>query len=138
MLPNNKKGLTLIETLIAMSIAAAIMLGFFQLCSTFMVMVKNSRYRVSAINIARAEIEDVRANGYAGITMADFPKNSAIIIDEGTDSGAGDDMAGVMTTTVKDTTNGPISGRKIIVELTWVTSNTNMQETLETVIYAHQ
>lgn len=138
MLPNNKKGLTLVETLIAMSIAAAIMLGFFQLCSTFMIMVKNSRYRVSAINVARAEVEDVRANGYAGIAMADFPRNSAIIIDDGTDPGAADDLTGTMTTSVKNTTSGPISGRKIIVQVSWVTSNTNMQETLETVVYAHQ
>ena len=134
-LKKNKRGLTLIETMVAMIIAALILLGFLQLCSTSMVMVKNIRYRLSAINIARAGIEDVRAPGHGGIIIG--TTNVPVIIDEGSTAAAGDDIAGTMTTTARNTTSGPSNGCKIIVQVTWSVSGMAMQETLETVVYAY-
>ena len=143
-LKTNRRGLTLIETVVAMIIAALILLGFLQLCSTSMVMVKNIRYRLSAINIARAEIEDIRALGYGGIDpTADRYKAPwpTVIIDEGATAAAGDDITGPRKSYVKNTNLGPLSGRngwKIIVQVEWTVSGTTMQEVLETVVYAYQ
>jgi len=125
------------EIVIAMMIAAIMLVGFLQTCNSSALMLRNIKYRVSAINIAQAEIEDVKALGYDGIVMANFPSITNVIIDEGPTAAGGDDVTGTVTTTVANTTSGPDNGRKIVTGITWNVLGMTMQETLETVVYSY-
>ncbi|MBL7068974.1 MAG: hypothetical protein ISS34_03880 [Candidatus Omnitrophica bacterium] len=132
-----KKGLTFAETVIAILIAAILLVGFLQACTSSALLLRNIKYRVRAVNIAQAEIEDVTALGYSGIDMSEFTggKQVNVIIDEGVTAASGDDVIGLMTTTVEDATSGPDNGRKIVVGISWSMLGQARSELLETVIY---
>lgn len=136
-LSKEKKGLTFMETVVAMMIAAIMLVGFLQVCNSSALMLRNIKYRVRAINIAQAEIEDVSSLGYEGINMALFPRTVDIIIDAGPTQAANDDVRGQMTTTVRNATLGPDYGRKIIVDVSWGILGEIRQDILETVVYSH-
>jgi len=135
-LNKNRRGFTLVEAVAAIMIVVIVLLVFLELCSLSMITVKKIRHKLCAINIARAEIEDVRALGYGGMTVGTTDTN--VTIDEGLITDSSDDITGTITTIIKNTTSGPSNGRKVIVQIAWTASGTAMQETLETVVYTHQ
>ena len=131
----DQKGLTFMEVVIAMMIAAIMLVGFLQTCNSSALMLRNIKYRVSAINLAQAEIEDVKALGYDGAVIGVTITN--VLIDEGATAAGGDDVTGTVTTTITNTTSGPDNGRKIVAQITWNVLGMVMQETLETVVYSY-
>lgn len=133
-----RSGLTLVESVIAMFVAAILVVGFLQACSSGALMLKNLRCRVRAINIAQAEIEDIKARGNEGIDVAIYTPflSTPVVIDEGVTVGPIDDIAGEMRTTAMDVVSGPTNGKKIVVEVLWNFMGEAKSELLETVIYS--
>lgn len=134
----DKNGLTLVETVIAMVIAAVILLGFLQICSSYILALRIVKYRARAIAIAQAEIEDIKALGHEGIDVADFPTQVNVIIDEGLTTSFADDVLGVMTTDVNNVTSAPLNGRKIVIQVAWSIYGQDKQEVLEGLIYSNR
>lgn len=135
-----KKGLTLVETVIAMMIAAITLVGFLQVCNTSAIMLQNIKYRMRAVNIAQAELEDLMSLGYDGINMGAFSpyRRTYVVIDEGLTVSTGDDIIGEMRTRVSEVIRPPFMGRKIFVEVMWELLGEPKSEILETLVYSHQ
>jgi len=135
-----EKGFTLVETVIAMLIATIILAGFLQVCNSSAWLLLSTKYRTRAINIAQAEIEDLKALTYDGIDVVAFTPYRAdnIIIDEGPTSSPSDDVIGEMRTTVRNVINPPYDGKKIAVEVRWNMWGQPKQDILETVVYSHR
>jgi len=132
----NKKGLTLVDTVIAMIIAAIILIGFLQICNSSMLALKNVKYRLQAMNIARAEMEAVMSDGYE--PNANDDNTVSIIIDEGQSASPDDDVLGEMRTIVQEVSSSPNRGNKIVIEITWAMRGQPRSEILETVVYNNQ
>ena len=135
-----KKGLTLVETVIAMVIAAITLVGFLQVCNTSALMLQNIKYRMRAVNIAQAELEELMALGYDGIDIAAFSsfRRTFVVIDEGLTDSADDDIIGEMRTRANEVIRPPFMGRKIFVEVSWELLGEPKSEILETLVYTHQ
>lgn len=135
-----ERGFTLVETVIAMLIATILLAGFLQVCSSSAWLLLSAKYRTRAINIAQAEIEDLKSLGYDGIDVATFTPYRAlnIIIDEGPTSSSSDDVIGEMRTTVRNVVNPPYDGKKIAVEVRWNMWGQLKQDILETVVYSYR
>jgi len=136
----NRKGFSLVEVLAAMIIAAIMLVGILQICTSSYLTLQDLKFRSSAANIAMAQIEDIRAFGYEDIVMATYTPSEIVnvLIDEGGTIGAGDDTIGVMTTMVKEATVPPNFGRKIIVQVSWNFSGQAKNEIMEGFVYSHR
>ncbi len=131
----NNKGVTLIEAVIAILIAAITLTGFLQVCSMSAFILQSIKYRMRAVNIAQAEIEDLKAETYSDIVSGVYQTD--IIIDEGPSSSSDDDIVGQLQTTIKNVTNAPLQGKKVIIEVSWELLGESKRDILETVIYSH-
>ena len=134
------KGLTLIETVVAMVIATITFVGFLQVCNTAALMLRNIKYRMRAINIAQAEIEDLKALGCDGIDTSAFTpyRRTYVVIDERLTTSSDDDIIGEMRTRVRNVLKPPLNGKKIVVEVMWELLGESKSDLLETLIYSHQ
>jgi len=133
-----KKGFTLVEGMIAAVIAGIVLTTFLYAVSSARIMLKNLNYRLRAINIAQAEIEDVKAQGNEGIDMGDYDpfRRQRVIIDEGPTRRANDDVHAVMRTFVTEVEDPPLNGKKIVVEIRWEFMGRARMELMETVVYS--
>lgn len=140
MMYTNKKGFSLVEVLAAMIIAAIMLVGILQICTSSYLTLQDLKFRSSATNIAMAQIEDVKAFDYETIPIATYNPSEVVnvLIDEGNTVGAGDDTIGVMTTMVRDATVPPNQGRKIIVQVSWNFSGQAKNETMEAFVYSRR
>ncbi len=129
-----KKGITLVETLIAMVITAIMLVGFLQACTASAYMLKNIKYRLRAVNIAQDEIESVKAGGFAAVVVGDQAWLN-VLIDEGPTAAPGDDIIGQMRRRIRNVAGGPTNGVTITIEVAWNMLGQARQETVETVFY---
>ncbi|MBN1871107.1 MAG: prepilin-type N-terminal cleavage/methylation domain-containing protein [Candidatus Omnitrophica bacterium] len=131
------KGITLIENVIGLLIAAIVFAGFLQVCNISSMMLQNIKFRVRAVNIAQAELEDIKSQNYDNIIISDYTpyKSTNVIIDGGPTSGSGDDVIGEMRTVVRNAINPPTSGKKVFVSVSWTLFGVVKRETAETIIY---
>ncbi len=131
------KGVTLIETIIAILLAAMTFVGFLQACNISAQMLENMKYRMSAVNIAQAQIEYLKAQGYDNIKVSSYTpfKSTNVTIDYGPTTAPEDDVIGEMRTKVRRATLAPTNGKKIVVEVIWPILGESKSEVLETVIY---
>lgn len=139
-LKGNIKGLTLVETVIAIIIAAITLVGFLQVCNTASLMMTNIKYRMRAVNIAQAELEDLMASGYSNIDTALYTpyKKTYVIIDEGLSASSSDDIIGEMRTTAREVTSSPNNGKTIAVLVIWDVLGEHKREIIETLIYSRR
>ena len=134
---NNKKGVTLVENVIGLVIVGIVFASFLQVCNISSILLQNVKFRIRAINIAQAELEEIKSMNYDSVVISDYTpyKSAGVIIDEGPASGSGDDITGVMRTIVKTATNPPTTGKKIYVRVFWTLLGSVREEIAETVIY---
>jgi hypothetical protein len=133
-----ESGLTLVECVIAIIIGTILLVGFLQVCTTSALNLKNLRFRVNAVNIAQAELEDIISLGSEGIDEDDYTPflSTPVVIDEGPTDLHGDDIIGDMRTYVREVTVAPLKGKKIWVTVTWNFMGSSRSELLQTVIYS--
>lgn len=140
--PGKRKGVTLIDVVVAMFIAAIMLVGFLQVCNSAAYMLKNMKYRVSAINWAREWVEDeIETRTYAQIVTAmannQFTQE-AVEIDEGPTSAVGDEIQGIITPTLTQVGGAPTRGVKVMVQVAWNMLGQARQEIIETVVYDNE
>lgn len=130
-----KKGVSLLEIVIAAAITAAVLVVFLRACTLNSYMLKSLKYRIGAINIARDEMEGVKALGYDNVELGTTTTNNVII---------DDDITGTIKTKVTEAPIGvpadpdnPIRCKKVVVRVDWQMLGRNRQELLETVLYSH-
>lgn len=134
----NKRGVTLLENIIAVLVTGLVFGGFLQICHVSALMLTSAHFRMAAVNIAQAEIEDLKAIDFDNISVSTFTpyRSTSVILDDGPTSSADDDIIGEMRTAVRDTVNNPTNGKKVAVEVLWTAFGQSKQEIVETVIYA--
>lgn len=127
------KGITLLENVLALVITVMVITGLIQLFLLMPMHTRIANHRVSAVNLAQAKIEELKALGYNGIVTSAYtpPVDDAVIIDSIDLDDPADDLYGVRTTAVTDITDG----KKIVVIVTWVEFSKNLSETAEEIIY---
>lgn len=120
-----------------MLMAAIMLVGFLQVCNSAALMLQNIKYRMKAVNIAQAELEDLRALGWANIDVSEYTpyKSTNVTIDDGLTAAPEDDIAGEMRTVIKEATSGPANGLKIVITVSWNILDRPRNEILEAVIY---
>jgi len=86
-----------------------------------------------AINLAQAEIENLKNTAYEGITLANYPLTQVVAIDTGETAGVNDDLYGTMVTNISTISEG----YKIIVDISWNDYYGAMSEILESTITSY-
>lgn len=130
---NMKKGITLLENVLAIMITAIVIGGLIQLFITAPMQVKIANHRVSALNLVQAKIEQLKSLGYDGVVTANYnpPQQEAVVIDTGRPQDASDDLKGIRRTSVTDITDA----KKIVVEVRWAEFGNQFSDFAETLIY---
>lgn len=130
-------GFTLIEAAIAILVVGIVLVGALQVCNSSALILKVLKHKLRALNIAQAEIEEIKGLGYDGISLADYTpyKTTYVIIDEGATPSPDDDITGTMKTSVKDI---QLTGYKIVVEMTWNAFDKAQKDVLETILYSYK
>jgi prepilin-type N-terminal cleavage/methylation domain-containing protein len=127
------RGLTLIEVMVSIFIVAFILVGMMRLYSLGSIQLEIARHKMMAINLAQAEIENLRNSSYEGITLSNYPITQTVKIDTGRTSSINDDINGAMVTDIS-----PISeGYKIVVSVSWTDYYGAMGEVLESTLTSY-
>lgn len=128
-----KKGITLLENVLALMITTIVIAGLIQLFIIMPMHTRIANHRVSAINLAQAKIEQLKAVGYDGIIVASYnpPEEEAVIVDSLKLDDPSDNLAGIRSTFASDITDG----KKIVVTVTWSEFDKNLSETAEVIMY---
>ncbi len=131
--PHKKKGMTLLENVLALVITAMVITGLIQLFLLMPMHTRIANHRVSAVNLAQSKIEELKALGYNGVVTSAYtpPVDDAVIIDSVNLEDPSDDLYGIRTTAVTNITDG----KKIVVAVAWSEFNKNLSETAEAIIY---
>lgn len=130
---NRGKGITLIEVIVSMFIAAFMLVGILRLHTLGRIQSEIARHKVMAVNLAQAEIEDLKNSSYEGIVLSNYPTTQTVRIDTGETSASTDDINGTMITNIS-TIN---EGYKIIVSISWNDYYGTMTEILESTITSY-
>jgi len=115
------------------------LVGFLQVCTTSALNLKNLRFRVNAVNIAQAELEEIVALGSDGIdavVLTPYVLSANVVIDEGPTGLPGDDLLGHMRLHIQEVAAAPLKGKKIWVTVTWNFMGSARTEMLQTAIYS--
>lgn len=135
---NRKRGLTLIEVVVSIFIVAFMLVGMMRLYSLGSIQSEIVRHKMMAINLAQAEIENMREIGFQAIQNAiiagTYPLNQPVTIDPGQTAAVVDDLNGVMRTDVDD--NLP-EGYRIMVRVTWDDYYGQIEEVLESTVVSY-
>jgi Tfp pilus assembly protein PilV len=127
------KGISLIEVMVSVFIAAFIFVAMMRLYSLGSIQTELARHKTMAINLAQAEIENLKNVTYENIDPAVYPLTRIVKIDPGKTSQAADDMDGTMTTAVSSVAEG----YKVIVTVAWNDYYGMISEVLESVIASY-
>lgn len=129
----SKKGITLLENILALLITVLLISGLTQLFLLGPTQTKIANHRVSSLNLAQAKIEQLISLGYNGVVTASYnpAQQEAVTIDTADPNNALDDLSGIRETAVTGITNG----KKIVVIVSWAEFNQQFSETAEKVIY---
>lgn len=68
---NNKHGLTLVETLVAILVFGIVLVGMLEVCSKGILMGKRSDLSYTAYNLAKNHLEMLKASSFASLGNAD-------------------------------------------------------------------
>lgn len=127
------RGFTLIEVCVAVFIASLVLVGIIRLYSIGTIQSSVVRHKLMAVNLAQAEIENLRNMGYEGIELANYPLTQIVKIDVGKDISSADDINGTMITTISNVTEG----YKAIVTVSWNDYYGTMNEVMESLIVSY-
>jgi len=127
------RGLTLIEVIVSIFIVSFMLVGMVRLYSLGRIQSVIARHKVMAINLAQAEIENLKNTAYEGITLANYPLTQVVAIDTGETAGVNDDLYGTMVTNISTISEG----YKIIVDISWNDYYGAMSEILESTITSY-
>ena len=129
----NNKGITLIEVIVSIFIVAFMLVGMIRLYSLGNIQSVIARHKTMAINLAQAEIEDLKNTSYEGILLASYPLVKQVKIDTGETAGTTDDIDGVMVTEISAISQG----YKVIVNISWSDYYGIITEVLESTITSY-
>lgn len=124
------RGISLIEVIVSIFIVAFMLVGMMRLYPLGSIQAGIARHKVMAINLAQAEIENLKDTTYENIPLAAYPLTQTVKIDTGKTGGSSDDINGVMITQVSAITEG----YKIIVTVSWNDYHGAISEVLESTI----
>ncbi|MBU4589936.1 MAG: prepilin-type N-terminal cleavage/methylation domain-containing protein [Candidatus Omnitrophica bacterium] len=130
---NRNKGITLIEVIVSIFIVAFMLVGMMRLYSLGGIQAAISRHKTMAVNLAQAEIENIREVAYENIALATYPLTQTVKIDSGETAAAADDIDGTMVTQVSAISEG----YKIIVTISWNDYHGALSEVLESTITSY-
>jgi len=130
---NRSKGITLIEVIVSIFIVAFMLVGMLRLYSLGNIKTAISRHEVMAVNLAQAEIENIRNTSYENIVLSNYPLTQTVKIDTGENAGVADDINGTMVTQISAITEG----YKIIVNVSWNDYHGAVSEVLESTITSY-
>jgi len=68
---NNKHGLTLVETMVAILVFGIVLVGMLEVSSKSMLMGKRSNLSYTAYNLAKNHLETLKASSFASLSSAD-------------------------------------------------------------------
>lgn len=126
-------GVTLIEVIVSIFIVAIMLVGMLRLYSLGNIQSVIARHKMMAVNLAQAEIENLKDVSYEGIILPNYPVTQMVKIDTGRTAGTSDDVNGTMVTDVV-----PISqGYKVIVNISWNDYYGAITEVLESTIASY-
>ncbi len=128
-----KSGLTLIEIIVSIFIVAFMVVGMLRLYSLGRIQSLISRHKIMAINLAQAEIENLKNTGYEDIILSNYPLTQNVIIDTGETASVADDLNGTMITLVSVVDQG----YKAIVTVSWNDYYGVINEILESTIISY-
>ncbi|MBU1062235.1 MAG: prepilin-type N-terminal cleavage/methylation domain-containing protein [Candidatus Omnitrophica bacterium] len=128
----NKRGITLIEVLVSIFIVSFMLVGMMRLYALGQIQSVITKHKVMAINLAQAEIENLKNFTYEEITpmLSSYPLSKTVTIDTGETSATSDDITGTMVTDVSSISEG----YKIIVTVSWTDYYGVITEVLESTI----
>jgi len=131
--PHKKRGITLLENVLALVITTMVITGLIQLFILMPMHSKIANHRVSAVNLAQSKIEELKALGYNGVVTSAYtpPVEDPVIIDSVNLENPSDDLYGIRATAVTDITDG----KKIVATVSWSEFNKALNETAEMIIY---
>ncbi len=112
---NRNKGITLIEVMVSIFIVAFVLVGMMRLYSLGGIQAAISRHKAMAVNLAQAEIENIRETTYENILLSNYPVTQTVKIDRGETDAAVDDIDGTMVAQISAISEG----YKIIVTVSW-------------------
>ena len=128
-----QRGMTLIEVIVSIFIVAFMLVGMIQLYSLGNIQAVLARHKTMAVNLAQAEIEDLKNASYEGIVLTDYPSTKQVKIDTGETASTADDIDGVMVTEVSSISQG----YKVIVNVFWNDYYGTTTEVLESTITSY-
>lgn len=129
----NIKGITLIEAIVSIFIVAFMLVGMMRLYSLGNIQTELARHKVMAINLAQAEIENLKNVSYEGIVLSNYPLTQTVKIDTGETSATTDDIDGTMVTQILTITQG----YKAIITVSWNDYYGGITEVLESTITSY-
>ncbi|MDP8230381.1 MAG: prepilin-type N-terminal cleavage/methylation domain-containing protein [Candidatus Gorgyraea atricola] len=127
------RGITLIEVIISIFIVAFMLVGMMRLYSLGGIQSAIARHKVMAMNVAQAEIENLRSASYENILLPNYPLTQTVKIDRGPSAAVADDIDGTMITQILAITEG----YKIIITVTWNDYHGAITEVLESTITSY-
>ncbi|MBU1853488.1 MAG: prepilin-type N-terminal cleavage/methylation domain-containing protein [Candidatus Omnitrophica bacterium] len=132
----NKRGITLIEVLVSIFIVSFMLVGMMRLYALGQIQSVITKHKIMAINLAQAEIENLKNTGYEAITPLlstsppIYPLTQTVIIDTGEIAATTDDINGAMVTDISSISEG----YKVIVTVSWTDYYGVITEVLESII----
>jgi prepilin-type N-terminal cleavage/methylation domain-containing protein len=127
------RGLTLIEVMVSIFIVAFMLVGMVRLYSLGSIQLEIIRHKMMAVNLAQAEIENLREVSYEGITLSNYPLTQTVKIDTGRTSAVNDDINGTMVTQISSISEG----YKVIVSVSWNDYYGAINEVLESTVTSY-
>ncbi len=127
------RGVTLIEVIISIFIVAFMLVGMIRFYSLGNIQTTIARHKMMAMNLAQAEIENLKNTTYEGIVLSNYPLTQIVKIDTGETSGTSDDVDGVMVTEISAINQGC----KVIVNISWNDYYGTISEILESAITSY-
>lgn len=121
----SQRGLTLVEAMFAIFIAAVVLSGVLRVALSGAQLVYGAKHKARALAMAEARMEVLRAETYDDLAAGNLDGDEAVVIDGYDTANAVDDLAGVRSTNTEPADGGV----KIAVAVTWNEGVQNFRET---------